>query len=83
MPSRGRVGSAPRDGSAPAFEQSARASHSKCDDRASPRVAVRLPHVSAPAHGLHTTSAKENTMFYGIGGTIVIVLLVLFFLGRI
>jgi hypothetical protein len=35
------------------------------------------------AHELQRISAKERTMYYGIGGTIVIVLLVLFFLGRI
>jgi hypothetical protein len=35
------------------------------------------------AHGLQLIRPKENTMYYGIGGTIVIVLLVLFFLGRI
>ena len=38
---------------------------------------------SHPARGLQWVSAKENTMFYGIGGTILIVLLVLFFLGRL
>jgi hypothetical protein len=41
---------------------------------------TRPPH---SAHGLQWGSAKENTMFYGIGGTILIVLLVLFFLGRL
>jgi hypothetical protein len=65
------------------FEQSTRASHSKRDDRGTPRVAVGLCRGSASAHGLHTASPKENTMYYGIGGTIVIVLLVLFFLGRL
>jgi len=39
--------------------------------------------VSAPAQGLQLVLPKENTMYYGIGGTIVIVLLVLFFLGRL
>jgi hypothetical protein len=32
---------------------------------------------------LHSGIPKENTMFYGIGGTILIVLLVLFFLGKL
>jgi hypothetical protein len=33
--------------------------------------------------GCSLITPKENTMYYGIGGTILIVLLVLFFLGRI
>jgi hypothetical protein len=43
----------------------------------------RSTHPLHSAHGLQRVSAKEYTMFYGIGGTILIVLLVLFFLGRL
>jgi len=55
----------------------------------SPTIAARQPsrwHCCARQF-LHTdcilVCPKENTMFYGIGGTILIVLLVLFFLGRL
>ena len=65
------------------FEQSALASHPRHHDRGSPGVAATVPSASAPARGLQLVSPKETTMFYGIGGTILIVLLVLFFLGRL
>jgi len=83
MPSRMRRFRPARRVGAGWFEQTTRASHSKYGDRGSPGVTVTLPRVSLPAHGLHFVSPEENTMYYGVGGTILIVLLVLFFLGRL
>jgi hypothetical protein len=52
-------------------------------DLDSPGGALTRPRPPASARGLHNGMSKEITMFYGIGGTILIVLLVLFFLGRL
>ena len=65
------------------FEQSTRASRSKHNHRGVPGFAATLPWVSAPAHRLHLRSPEEDTMYYGIGGTILIVVVVLFLTGRL
>jgi hypothetical protein len=53
------------------------------DDHVPPGVVLTLLRV----RGRHTActgiSQGEHTMYYGIGGTVLIVLLVLFFLGRL
>jgi hypothetical protein len=72
-----------RDGSGPIVWTICATPHWMSDDHVPPAVALTLPRVPDRHTACTGISQGEHTMYYGIGGTVLIVLLVLFFLGRL